>query len=68
MFKRIKRLIKLSSKDPKALEALTEEQIDSIPEAGDGNAEFFGEGTEEEFLDQERAEVGLKAWYDRIKQ
>ena len=49
MFQRIKRLIKLSKKDPKALEALTDEQINLIPEVGDGKAEFFGEGTEEEF-------------------
>lgn len=33
---------------------------------GDGQAVFLGEGTHEEFVDQERADKGEKHWYDRI--
>lgn len=64
MFKRLKRLIALSKKDPvalKKLESLTEEQMAIIPEVGDGKAEFIGPGTEEEYLDQERKDkFGIK--------
>lgn len=34
---------------------------------GDGHAAFLGEGTEEEFLDQQRDDKGMKSWYERIK-
>ncbi len=60
MFKRIKRLYELSKKDPIALEALTDKEIEAIPEEGDGNAEFLGEGTHQEFEDQKKADKGLK--------
>lgn len=33
---------------------------------GDGKAEFLGEGTHEEFIDQERADKGEDKWYKRI--
>ncbi len=33
---------------------------------GDGQAEFLGEGTHEEFVDMQREDKGEKAWYDRI--
>lgn len=33
---------------------------------GDGNAEFLGEGTTEEFLEQERTDKGEDKWYKRI--
>lgn len=33
---------------------------------GDGKAEFLGEGTHEEFIDQERADKGEDRWYKRI--
>jgi len=52
MYKKIKRLWTLANKDPKALEtleALSDEQIAAIPDAGDGKAVFIGPGTEEEF-------------------
>lgn len=34
---------------------------------GDGKAEFIGEGTEAEFIEQEQADKGNKGWLDRIK-
>lgn len=72
MIKRIKRLWKLSRKDPEALkvlESLNEEQLRLVPEAveGDGKAVFFGEGTEEEYKEFQREEEGMKPWYDRLK-
>lgn len=69
MFKRIKRLITLSKKDPDALEkleALSDEQISIIPDAGDGKAEFFGPGSEQEFIEQKRRDDGTDKWYKRI--
>jgi len=53
MLNRLKRIWQLSKKDPKKLAELTDEQIDKLPEAGNGKAEFLGVGTEEEFLEQE---------------
>lgn len=70
MFKRIKRLWQLSQKDPKAiekLEKLTDEDMDYIPEAPDGKAVFFTQGTEQEFEDLQKEDKGLKAWYERLK-
>lgn len=70
VFKRIKRLIELTKKDPKALkvlENLSDEQLKIIPEEGDGKAEFLGVGTEEEFIEQQRIDDGSKSWYDRLK-
>lgn len=60
MFDRVRRIIKLSKKDPKAIEELTEKQIESLPNVGDGKAVFLGSGTEEEFREQEKADKGLK--------
>lgn len=72
MFKRLKKLIALSKKDPKALailESLDEEQLALVPdeELGDGKAEFIGEGTHEEFVEFQKEEEGLKPWYERLK-
>jgi hypothetical protein len=72
MFKRIRRIIELSRKDPEILdkyEKLTPEEIEQIPNVskGDGKAVFFGEGTTEEFIEQERADKGLLGWYERLK-
>lgn len=72
MFKRLKKLIALSRKDPKALkvlEDLTEEQLALVPEEelGDGKAVFISQGTNEEFLEQEKEDAGMKPWYDRLK-
>ncbi len=66
MLNRLKRLIELSKKDPKALEkmeGLTDEQLAAIPEAGDGKAIFIGPGTEQEFKEQEKADKGLKGLF-----
>ncbi len=72
MLKRLNRLWKLSKKDPEVLdkyELLSPEEIQSIPNAskGDGKAVFFGEGTTDEFIEQERADKGLNGWYERLK-
>lgn len=49
----------LSKKDPKVLEALTKDQVDNIPEAGDGNAVFFGEGSEDEWKEEQDRRKGF---------
>lgn len=70
MFKRLRKLWTLTNKDPKALEVLenlTDQQLAIIPEEPDGKAEFLGSGTGEEFIEQERADKGMKGWYDRLK-
>ena len=51
MFKRIKRIIELSKRDPKLVDKLTMDEIVSIPLQGDGKAEFIPEGTQEDFED-----------------
>jgi hypothetical protein len=60
MLQRLKKIIKLSTKDLSKVDALSDEQIDAIPDEGDGKAVYFGEGTEEELLEQEREDKGLK--------
>ena len=71
MFKKIKRLIALASKDPEALkvlEGLTDEQLKAVPDVseGDGQAEFFGEGTPEELKELKKEDEGMKPWYDLL--
>jgi len=76
MFKRIRNMWNLSRKDQKALEvleSLTPEQLAEVPDSvetvrGDGKATFFGEGTEEEFIEEERKNEGMSGWYNRIKE
>lgn len=58
--KRIKRMWQLSSKDPKAIDKLTNEEIEAIPDEGDGKAVFLGEGSHEEFLEQQKEDKGFK--------
>lgn len=67
MLNRIKRLYKLSKKDPEALEQLTDAQINAIPNAGDGKAIFFSQGSEQEYQDLQDEESGMKKWYERLK-
>ena len=59
MFKRIKRIIELSKRDPKLVDKLTMDEIVSIPLQGDGKAEFIPEGTQEDFEDQKKKDAGL---------
>lgn len=66
MFKRIKRLYKLSKKDQKAVEELLDDDIDDLPDEGDGSAVFFGDGSTEEFEEMKKEDNGLKGWYDRL--
>ena len=69
MLQRLKKLWALSRKDTKALEEVTPEQVDKLPEdnPGDGKAEFIPEATQEDFDEFEKEEKGTKAWYDRIR-
>lgn len=70
MFKRIRQMWRLSNKDEEVLErleTLTPEEINAIPDKGNGKAVFLGEGTQEEFVEQERKDAGLAGWYKRIK-
>lgn len=70
MIKRIKRMWDLSRKDEKALkmlEGLTPEQLNEIPNAGNSKAVFFDEGTQEDYVDQERKDQGMLGWYERLK-
>ena len=70
IFKRVKTLWNLSRKDEtalKTLESLTPDQLAEVPERGDGKAVFFSEGTEEEFLEQERKDSGMSGWYRRLR-
>ncbi len=63
MLKRIKRLWKLTRKDPEALrklEGLSDADLEYIPEVGDGKAVFFGQGSLEEQKEEEKAKKGLK--------
>jgi len=60
MWKRITNIIKLSGKDPQFIEELSPEFIQQAPEMGDGNAVFLGEGSAEEWKEQEREDKGLK--------
>lgn len=68
MFNRVKRFWQLSNKDPKAVEqamSLTKEDLDYMPEIGDGNAVFFGEGTEQEYKDQLEEDKGFKGIFGK---
>lgn len=70
MLKRLKKLWNLTKKDPKALavlENLSEEQLAIVPEEGDGKAEFLSMGTDEDFVEFEKEEAGMKPWYERLK-
>lgn len=63
LLNRIKRLWELANKDKgilEKLETLSPEEVLSIPESGDGNAVFLGEGTQEEFEEQQKEDKGLK--------
>ncbi len=60
MLKRLRRMWNLSQKDPEILNNLTEEQINQIPNVGDGKAEFIPQGSEEEFKQFENEEKGIK--------
>lgn len=72
MFNRIKNIIELSRFKPSVREELgsngvmVRELVEDIP-LGDGKAEFIGEGTEAEFLEQEQEDKGNKSWLDRLK-
>jgi hypothetical protein len=48
-----------------------DEKVHAIAKAdekiGNGKAVFLGEGSSEDFLDQERKDKGLFGWYEKIK-
>ena len=60
----------LSRKDQrvlKELEHLTPEEIAALPDAGDGKAVFFDEGSHEEYEELLKEDKGLAGWYKRIR-
>jgi len=63
MWKRWNNILKLSGKDPQFIEELSPETIQAAPEMGDGKAVFLGEGTHEDFLEQEKEDKGLKGLF-----
>lgn len=67
MFQRIKRIVELSKKDPIILDSILKEQIDQLPEVGDGNAVFISQGTEQEYEEFQQEEKGMKGWYKRLQ-
>jgi hypothetical protein len=71
MFRRIKTLWTLSKKDDRvlrALDGLTQEELDALPDHKmPTKAEFFGEGTAEEYVEQEREDLGMADWYRRLR-
>lgn len=60
MFNRIKRAWQLSNKNPEYLEKLTDEQIQTIPDKGNGKAVFITDGSVEDHEEFEREEKGFK--------
>ncbi len=64
MLNRLKRAWSLPKKNPLILEELMEQK--DIPDIGEG-AVFLGEGTHEEFIEQQREDEGTKHWYDFLK-
>lgn len=75
MFQKIKDLFTRKKRVVVDFEKLPPELQKSLAEAikepeltqtiGDGNAEFLGEGTEEEWIAQQREDEGLEKWYKR---
>lgn len=48
-------------------EDVSDVKLATLPETGDGKAEFISSGTEEEYIDFKREEEGTKGWYERLK-
>lgn len=59
MFQRLRKIIKLSKKDPDEVERLLDSQVDGLPDE-DTKAVFLGQGTEDEYKEQEKQDKGLK--------
>lgn len=68
-----KRLLKLVQEEQRVGKpvSLTLEELarvhDQVEGMGDGQAVFFGAGTEEEFKEFEKEQAGMSGWYERIK-
>lgn len=60
MFKRIKNLIKLSEAPQEAIDNAVKAMKENQELMGDGKAVFLGEGTSEEFKEQENEDKGIK--------
>lgn len=59
--KRVKRLIQLSKKDPKAVDMLLDEHVDAIHEAeAEPDGVFISMGTQKDWEEQEREDKGMK--------
>ena len=61
MFNRFTRLWKLSKYPEQEIAELSKK---AELELGDGKAVFIGEGTEEDFEEQQKEDDGTKAWYN----
>jgi len=67
--KRLKRLWKLSKKDPVKLQALLDMPASveaALPDA-EVRGEFFAEGSSADFKQQQNEDSGIAAWLDRIR-
>lgn len=67
MFDRLKRVWSLSRKDPKFFESIEGFDIDSLPEVGDGKAEFIPEGSQQDYEEMLKEDSGISKWYKRIR-
>lgn len=70
MLKRIRRLWKLTQKEPTEIDKfmkLSDKEIMAMPDEGDGNAVFISQGTQKDYDDFLKEEDGTKPWYDRLK-
>lgn len=59
MLQRLRKLWALSKKDTKSLDSISLEDISKLPDAGDGQAVFLSEGTEEDFKKFDKKQKGL---------
>lgn len=60
MFRRIKNLIRLSEAPKEAIDDAVKAMKEIAELLGDGKAVFLGEGTSEEFKEQENSDKGIK--------
>lgn len=67
MFKKIKKFLQIQNLTPSVFDSITKGKEDEIVQLGDGGAVFFGEGTTEEFEQQQKEDDGTAPWYQRLK-
>lgn len=70
MLNRIRQLWRLSNKEPEAIEkllAISRDEVELIPDLGDGRAEFMTDGNQEEYDEFNKERTGWNKFYDRLK-